>query len=605
MRSTLMEIVDERIELMEKEFRDSANILLADAVVTEENASSQLFVQTGASSMRSFLAVPLFFILNSFAMAQQDYFPDFPVTDEQVRLSYHACLPAVRAAEVIPDGSGRMLAARSFNRLYMIQADRQVLRFHDLPYDGDGNGNGMTSFVLHPDFANVGSQGYGKYYTLTGDSAPVAPVDFSSFRGDAHHKVLTEWTLDDISADSFSGTSRELIRFGVSGGPHSINDVEFDAEGMLYVATGEDLLINFSQVEDAVFGKVLRIDPFGNNSANGQYGIPADNPFGNEVFAMGFRNPYRMSIDHVSGDIHVADVGWHSIEEVDLVTLGANYGWPMKEGSYLTSDEEATPDLPDPDTGLTVAQQYGFTDPIYEFDHTDGSAVIGGFVYRGDEIPWLDGKYIFGSFSQGDIYIGDPATGEVELLRPHGEIGEFVGGAAVAIEPGPQGGILLWGQDCAVRISRGTFADFNQDGVHDCTDIDQLVARIASGDFDSDFDMTGDGLLDQADIVAWLTEAGTAEIGAPFLEGDGNLDGVVDVSDFNVWNSSKFTSVNGWCSGDYNADGVADVSDFNIWNENKFQTAAAVPEPSPLFVSVFFLIALVSYWRSSYVLLEG
>lgn len=114
--------------------------------------------------------------------------------------------------------------------------------------------------------------------------------------------------------------------------------------------------------------------------------------------------------------------------------------------------------------------------------------------------------------------------------------------------------------------------DFNQDGVYGCEDIDALIQVIADGSHNAFFDLTEDGAVDLADRDAWLAEAGAFNLpsGAAYQLGDANLDGVVDVSDFNLWNGNKFTMEAAWCSGDFNADGVVDVSDFNIWNGNKF-----------------------------------
>ncbi|MEM7311756.1 MAG: lamin tail domain-containing protein, partial [Planctomycetota bacterium] len=119
--------------------------------------------------------------------------------------------------------------------------------------------------------------------------------------------------------------------------------------------------------------------------------------------------------------------------------------------------------------------------------------------------------------------------------------------------------------------------DFNQDGAYNCNDIDALVVEIAAGTNNSDFDMNGDNLVNLDDRDEWLAEAGAENLvsGNAYLLGDANLDGVVDVSDFNIWNGNKFTSTAAWCDGDFNADGVVDVSDFNIWNGNKFTSSDA------------------------------
>ncbi|MEM7311670.1 MAG: PEP-CTERM sorting domain-containing protein [Planctomycetota bacterium] len=142
----------------------------------------------------------------------------------------------------------------------------------------------------------------------------------------------------------------------------------------------------------------------------------------------------------------------------------------------------------------------------------------------------------------------------------------------------------------------GIDGDFNDDGAYDCADVDALVAEIAALSDDTAFDLTGDSFVDGADLDAWLSEAGEVNIGPgrSYLPGDANLDSVVDVSDFGVWNANKFTNVDAWCSGDFNADGVVDVGDFNIWNGNKFTAsdAAAVPEPSGMILLSFGLLML-------------
>jgi hypothetical protein len=138
--------------------------------------------------------------------------------------------------------------------------------------------------------------------------------------------------------------------------------------------------------------------------------------------------------------------------------------------------------------------------------------------------------------------------------------------------------------------------DFDGDSDCDIDDLDALIADIASGSPNSDFDLTGDGNVDLADRDEWLAQAGSTNLanGNPYLVADANLDGVVDVSDFNTWNASKFTNSGLWSLGDFNADGVSDVTDFNLWNSNKFQAsdAAAVPEPATWLPLLFGIIAL-------------
>ncbi len=135
--------------------------------------------------------------------------------------------------------------------------------------------------------------------------------------------------------------------------------------------------------------------------------------------------------------------------------------------------------------------------------------------------------------------------------------------------------------------------DFDGDGSCGLSDIDQLIAAIAAGTNDAQFDLTGDGLVDTADRDAWLADAGEVNLGAgqAYIVGDANLDGFVDVSDFNIWNNNKFTNTAKWSQADFNADGVTDVPDFNLWNNTKFTSSgtAAVPEPGSLSLVLLLL----------------
>ena len=107
----------------------------------------------------------------------------------------------------------------------------------------------------------------------------------------------------------------------------------------------------------------------------------------------------------------------------------------------------------------------------------------------------------------------------------------------------------------------------------DIADIDALITAISTGTGDAAFDLTGDGNVDLADRDQWLLDAGILNIGGAYLLADANLDGVVDASDFNIWNANKFASTGRWSRGDFNADGVTDASDFNVWNSNRFQAS--------------------------------
>lgn len=165
---------------------------------------------------------------------------------------------------------------------------------------------------------------------------------------------------------------------------------------------------------------------------------------------------------------------------------------------------------------------------------------------------------------------------------------------AIPVTFGPDGYMDLL--DFRVLSSGGgPSPDFNNNGTIGCDDVNPLVAAIVAGTNNPTFDLTGDGLVNRADLTRWLTAAGNINIGPgrSYLEGDANLDAVVDGSDFGIWNSNKFTTTPAWCSGDFNADGVVDGSDFGIWNSNKFQSSDGVSiVPEPTAIGAWWLVSL-------------
>lgn len=518
---------------------------------------------------RPFLMSVLAFecLLAQSAPAQIDYFPDIPTGTQGV--AFQTVTSGIRNTsnlQEFPDGSGRLLTnRRDLNRLYVVQPSGSNADFlRACPCETAGT-EGLPSFAFHPGFADINDVGYGKFYTLTVDTTFTFPADFSSPGEEAAlQSVLSEWTMDDISADVFEGSQRVLMRVQIQTEDHAVNDLAFGPDENLYIALGEDNVNReLAGSTDTIFGKILRIDPFGNNSANGQYGIPADNPFvdepgaAGEVYAYGLRNPWRIWFDPVSGDLFAGDVGWRSIEEVDRIVSGGNYGWPIKEGSLLAA-KDATPDVPDPITGLTKAQELGLMDPLFEYDHTDGLSVIGGVVYRGSELPWLNGKVIFSDWESLQIMAGDPETGEFFQLPLEGNAvsNALGGGRIVSINEDLDGELyLLGGGQNIVRITPLP-GDINRDGTVGADDIDQLYASLGSGD--PRYDLDNDGVVDAGDVDELVLNIPDTTYG------DANLDGMVNEDDFEIWNSHVFEASAGWAGGNFNGDIGADGSDFNI-----------------------------------------
>ncbi len=313
---------------------------------------------------------------------------------------------------------------------------------------------GLLGFTFDPGFADSGSPGYRRVFTYTSEPVGGAPDFTDPFATSInHHSVLTSWLVDANNPNAVDVSSRmELLRFEEPQSNHNGGTIEFGPDGMLYIGTGDgggandnngnghNPTIGNGQDLSMVLGKVLRIDPNGANSTNGRYGIPSDNPFAvggglPEIFASGFRNPYRMGFDGDS--LLVADVGQNNVEELDLVISGGNYGWRYKEGSFKFNpgDGSVSTDL----SGLPP----GLIDPILEYDHDEGISIIGGYVYHGSLLPELTGKYVFGDFStsfgtpDGRLFYADLQTSEIRefIIGPNDDpLGIFVKGLGVDAE---------------------------------------------------------------------------------------------------------------------------------------------------------------------------
>lgn len=339
------------------------------------------------------------------------------------------------------DGSGRLYSVDTRGSILVIEDGAVLARpFLDLNAFASGFVEigaeaGLRSLAFHPDFARVGTAGYGKVYTVS--SATVESRDagvkvFVAPGANVFHDVVTEWAVrnpsDPTSIDPAS--QRELFRIEEAFTNHNANQLAFnpnaapgDADyGQLYLGVGDgggagDPFGN-AQNRGKIAGKILRIDPL--EQANGDaYGIPDDNPFIDrpgaldEIFAFGFRNPQTLSFDTSgAGRLFVGDIGQNQIEEINVVLPGGNYGWGDREGTFVYNDDRTIGPLPANDPRY----QY----PIAQYDHeeisTDNEGVAGGFVYRGDDIPGLAGKFVFADFPSGRVFY-IPLTRLERVLR--------------------------------------------------------------------------------------------------------------------------------------------------------------------------------------------
>lgn len=365
--------------------------------------------------------------------------------------------------------------------------------------------------------------------------------------------------------------------------------------------------------------------------------VVADNGGGLEPWALDLRvratapSGAALVWDPIGGDITIADY--------PLADYSPTYSSPQVGGQYTL--DFSTPGVRNPYvSGLRNTSVYSLSevaDVVIEYDGSvatgpmwnrpffiEGISGLGPVVY--DVLPFsvsVSGGYSFESFlpsgrnnftflyrgsfdpdapldnlldyglGNGSAQNGTPrGTSLIESLLLEGEEYFYVTSQFERFIPGGDFETTIIGPaELAMPGSRG---DFNMDGVYNCTDLDLLYAEIMTAMGASEFDLDGDGLVDVGDLSAWLSAAGNVNLGEGnvYLEGDANLDGGVDVADFNLWNANKFTFDGGWCSGDFNADGQIDVGDFNLWNSNKFQSSAAVPEPQALWLALLAIIPM-------------
>ena len=485
------------------------------------------------------------------AVAQQDWLPTIPVGSLEIQLEQHAAgfnidifgTPQILPTKVtpVPDGSGRMVVSTLGGLLRIMDADGNVESGAYLNTNTNETSiapfaYGVTSVVFHPDFADSGAPGFGKFYVLVTESPkPIAQYDFVPAFGNVneHAAVLVEYTVD---ADAISSntliangnaqnvTRRELFVAQEPDNEHNFCDLAFDSSGTLFISAGDGAFnfnggINLEALNapalGTVLGKVLRIDPLGNNSANGNYGIVSSNPFAadgdpstlGEIYSYGHRNPWRLSIDQPTGRVIVGEVGHFNIEEINLVTSGGNYGWPALEGSFqidFNNGFDLTPDM-----GDAFAMANGLTPPVFEYDHQDGVSVTGGFVYRGDSIPALQGKYIFAEFQGGQrigprMFAGELETGQFEQLQiASGSAGL---GQPVSFGEDSSGELYVIAIDGRILsvLPIANFGDVNQDGVVNLLDVQPFADLLTTGSFQVEADINQDGVVNLLDIEPFV-----------------------------------------------------------------------------------------------------
>ena len=361
-----------------------------------------------------------------------------------------------------PDDSGRLFVVDQVGLIRIVEADGTLLPepFLDLrdrivPLMESFDERGLLGLAFHPEYSSNGR--FFVYY-----SAPPRIEGYNNTSHISEFQVSTDPNVADADSEQI------LLQIDSPQFNHNAGTLLFGPDdGYLYISIGDggganDVGLghvedwydvneggNGQDVEQNLLGNILRIDV----DSGDPYGIPADNPFVgrdglDEIYAYGLRNPYRMSFDMGGSHILLAsDAGQELWEEVSVITKGGNYGWNVKEGTHCFSTEDPHHSLHEcPDTVGPGHPDEGapLIDPVIEYanHHQEGgigAVVVGGYVYRGDEISQFRGRYIFGDWSShfaepdGTVLLAQMRKKGLwqihEVLfqsRPDGRLGEYV-----------------------------------------------------------------------------------------------------------------------------------------------------------------------------------
>lgn len=340
------------------------------------------------------------------------------------------------------DGSNRLFVLEQHQgRVRVFQDDQATTEAGVFLDIGDrlstDNEEGLLGIAFHPDY-----EANGHFFVYYSASNPL-------------RSVVSRWT---VSADPYSADAASelvIIEIPQPYSNHNGGQILFGPDGYLYIGLGDGGdggdPQDYAQNPRSLLGSILRIDVDASTEAE-RYRIPADNPFAghpeykHEIFAIGVRNPWRMSFDPVTGWLWAGDVGQGRREEINVIELGKHYGWDIMEG---TLDHE--PDSSVPADSLTP--------PVWEYGRDLGISVTGGHVYHGSRNPDLVGRYIFADFATARIWaltydgtapadvdfllqasfnipaFGVSEAGEFYILGFDGQIHRFVASEGTGVEP--------------------------------------------------------------------------------------------------------------------------------------------------------------------------
>ena len=451
------------------------------------------------------------------------------------------------------DPSGRLFVNDQNGGLFFIDRETQeATEFLNLSNDAlypsldllSSGEPGFQSFAFHPDFTIAGTSGFGKFYTIHSSTNTSPTPDFDPGGGTSFHSVLLEWNTSDPTAEIFVAADpdnpfREVLRFDQPFGNHNAGQLAFNPSANagsdrtnLYIGLGDggsgNDPQNNGQNAGNPYGAILRIDPLGNDSANGQYGIVADNVFASdssaetlaENFSIGLRNPQRFGWDDRNGDLYIADIGQNAFEEINRAQNGGNFGWDVREG-------------------LQGGNVPGAIDPVAAYSHSNfitaptvgNRAITVGEVVLGGELPELNGQLLLGDFPNGVIYTldvdNDPLDGgqnqldELLLIDVASDSTEPVrllelldttsSRADLRFSSNTGGDVFILNKrDGIVRrlvsLTEPEFllGDINKDRVVNFLDISPFIIILSTSGFQAEADFNGDGVVNFLDISPFI-----------------------------------------------------------------------------------------------------
>lgn len=330
--------------------------------------------------------------------------PDLPPLQ---RVSLDLVYEGIRQPTVVtaPAGDNRLFVTERFGVIRILDENRNLLTtpFLDLSDTvlAGGIEQGLLGLAFHPDYADNGRF-------------------FAYFTDKSGNRQLSEFTVSPTDPNIAFGASEKVI-FEYEQPPdatdirHYGGNLTFGPDGYLWVSMG-DGADSRSQGQDPTtpYGTIVRIDV----DSGDPYGVPADNPFVDgggmpDVWAYGLRNPWRFSIDPVDNMVYIGDVGHADQEEVNVVPLepvGYNFGWSDMEGTRCFHLQDCNAD--------------DYTNPVLTYTHEEGLSITGGFVYRGSEIPEIDGYYFYSDWVRqwirGFKYVDGAVTEEKDWTEELG-----------------------------------------------------------------------------------------------------------------------------------------------------------------------------------------